>query len=111
MIRNIITQNTALMKNNRNKDDFELSPLLEQFKHKYRLNAKLDAVEIEKLWHQELGQGVSNYTDKVEFKRTTLYVWLTSSVIREELSYGKTRIIEMLNTKLGKEVVKKIVFY
>ena len=99
------------MKTDRNKDDFELSPLIEQFKSKYRLNTKLDAVELEELWHQELGKGISNYTDKIDFKRHTLYVWLNSSVIREELSYGKSRIINMLNKKLGKEAVKKIVFY
>ena len=99
------------MKTSRNKDDFELSPLIEQFKNKYKLNAKLDAVELEELWHQELRKGISNYTDKIDFKRNTLYVWLSSSVIREELSYGKSRIINMLNKRLGKEAVKKIVFY
>lgn len=99
------------MKPERNKDDFELSPLIEQFKLKYKLSSKLDAVELEELWHQELGKGISNYTDKIEFRRNTLYVWLSSSVIREELSYGKGRIIDMLNERLGKKVVKKIVLY
>jgi len=99
------------MKQNRNKDEFELTPLLEQFKRKYKLNTKLDAVELEELWHKELGKGVSNYTDKIEFKRNTLYVWLKSSVIREELSYGKTQIVKMLNKRLGKEAIKKIVLY
>ena len=99
------------MKPERNKDDFELSPLIEQFKRKYKLNTRLNAVELEALWHQELGKGISNYTDKITFKRATLYVWLSSSVIREELSYGKTRIIDMLNERMGKKVVKKIVLY
>ena len=99
------------MKPERNKDDFELSPLIEQFKRKYKLNARLNAVELETLWHQELGKGISNYTEKITFKRDTLYVWLSSSVIREELSYGKTRIIDMLNERMGKKVVKKIVLY
>lgn len=96
---------------NRHKDDLSLSPLIEQFKKKYKLEKKLDAVELEKIWHSELGKGISGYTKAVEFKRDTLYVWLNSSVIREELSYGKSRIIKMLNQKLGKEAVKKLVFY
>lgn len=99
------------MKPERNKDDFELSPLIEQFKRKYKLSSRLDAVELEELWHQELGKGISNYTDKIEFRRNTLYVWLSSSVIREELSYGKSRIIDMLNERLGREIVKKVVLY
>jgi hypothetical protein len=36
-------------------------------------------------------------------------VSLTSSVLREELNYGKDKIIAMINEELGKEVVKKVV--
>ena len=39
----------------------------------------------------------------------TLYVNLSSSVLREELSYGKDKIIKLINDELGKEVVDKII--
>jgi hypothetical protein len=38
-----------------------------------------------------------------------LYVKLTSAVLREELSYGKQKIIVMLNEELRKEIVKDLV--
>jgi hypothetical protein len=34
---------------------------------------------------------------------------LTSAVLREELSYGKQKIITMLNDELRKDVVKELV--
>jgi hypothetical protein len=34
---------------------------------------------------------------------------LSSSVLREELSYGKEKIIAMLNEAIGKNVIKKLV--
>ncbi|VAW10360.1 Zn-ribbon-containing, possibly RNA-binding protein and truncated derivatives, partial [hydrothermal vent metagenome] len=56
-----------------------------------------------------MGNGVNNYTTAVELRSETLFVSLSSSVLREELSHGKSKIIVMLNEELGKELVKKLV--
>jgi hypothetical protein len=37
-------------------------------------------------------------------------VKLNSSVLREELSYGKDKIIEMINKALGKDLIHDIRF-
>ena len=42
-----------------------------------------------------MGNGVNNYTHSVSLRRGTLFVELTSSVLREELSYGKLKIIKL----------------
>jgi hypothetical protein len=52
---------------------------------------------------------VNTYTKEVILKGSTLYVTLTSSVLREELSHGKQKIIIMLNDELRKDVVKELV--
>jgi len=52
---------------------------------------------------------VNTYTTRVELKDDILYVSLSSSVLREELSLGKTKIIKILNEALGKELIKKLV--
>ena len=56
-----------------------------------------------------MGSGVNNYTTAMEFKKDTLYVQLSSSVLREELSYGKEKIITMLNEAIGKPIISKLV--
>jgi len=56
-----------------------------------------------------MGNGVNNYTTDIKLDRDVLYVSLSSSVLREELSYGKQKIIDMLNESVGKNVVKKLV--
>jgi hypothetical protein len=56
-----------------------------------------------------MGNGVNNYTTAIELRHETLFVSLSSSVLREELSLGKTKIIAMLNEEIGKEVIKKLV--
>jgi hypothetical protein len=42
-------------------------------------------------------------------KGNTLYVALSSAVLREELSYGKDKIITMINEELRKELVKHLI--
>jgi hypothetical protein len=69
----------------------------------------LDKVDVRDAWTKLMGNGVNNYTTAIELKNETLYVKLSSSVLREELSYGTEKIIAMLNESLGKELVKKLV--
>ena len=56
-----------------------------------------------------MGKGVNNYTTNIKLQKDTLYVQLSSSVLREELSYGKDKIIAMLNEALGKDLIKKLI--
>ena len=65
--------------------------------------------KINGLWDQLLGDKISQFTDKVELRNETLYVSLSSAPLREELSYGKEKIMRMLNEEMGKETIKKIV--
>ena len=65
--------------------------------------------KINGLWDQLLGDKISQFTNKVELRNETLYVSLSSAPLREELSYGKEKIMRMLNEEMGKETIKKIV--
>ena len=65
--------------------------------------------KINGLWNQLLGDNISQFTDKVELRNETIYVSLSSAPLREELSYGKEKIMRMLNEEMGKEIIKKIV--
>lgn len=93
----------------RNKDNLSISELLQEFVDTNRLQPGLDKVNVRTAWAEMMGNGVNNYTTAIQLERDTLYVQLSSSVLREELSYGSQKIITMLNEALGKEVIKKLV--
>lgn len=93
----------------RTKDQLSISDLLKEFVNTNKLQPGLDKVNVQDAWAQMMGNGVNNYTTAIQLERDTLYVQLSSSVLREELSYGKEKIIAMLNESLGKEVIKKLV--
>lgn len=75
-----------------------------------KLEAGLDNIHVKDAWKNVMGSGVNSYTQEVILKGTTLYVKLTSSVLREELSYGKAKIIAMLNENISKEIIKELIF-
>ena len=86
-----------------------LSDALKEFVEANRLQKGLDRIDVQGAWEKLMGNGVNNYTTAVQLKNNTLYVQLSSSVLREELSYGKGKIINMLNEELGKPLIKTLV--
>jgi len=86
-----------------------IGDVLKQFIEKNKLQSGMDKIEVEDAWKSLMGNGVNSYTKEVVLKGTTLYVSLTSAVLREELSYGKQKIIKMINEELGKEVIKDVI--
>ena len=87
-----------------------IADVLKQFIEVNKLQVGMDKIDVEDAWKSLMGNGVNSYTKEVVLKGSTLYVALTSAVLREELSYGKQKIIKMINDELGKEVVKDVIF-
>lgn len=83
--------------------------ILNQIIKTNKLESGLNQVSVIDAWKNLMGNGVNNYTRSVALRNNILYVELTSSVLREELSYGKDKIIKMINEELGKEVVRDVV--
>lgn len=65
-------------------------------------------MNIREAWEKLMGNGVVSYTESVQLQNKTLVVKLKSSVLREELSYGKEKIVKMLNEEMGEELITKI---
>lgn len=62
-------------------------------------------------WKDVVGEVIYNYTTNIYIKNQTLYVQLSSSVIRQELQMGREILIRNLNAHVGSQVIFDIVFY
>lgn len=91
-------------------DDFSIGDAMKGFMKSTKLEAGLDIVNVKETWYKMMGPAFKNYTEQIELRRNTLYVQLNSSVVKQELEYGKSKIIKMLNEELGKDLIKEIVF-
>ena len=92
----------------RERESHSIKDLMQSFIQENNLSKGMQKIKIEEAWNHLMGAGVANYTESVQLQSKTLIVRLTSSVLREELSYGKEKIISMLNEEMGEKVVSKI---
>jgi hypothetical protein len=83
--------------------------ILQQIIQVNKLQSGMDQIDVRAAWKNLMGNGVNHYTKNVILKGSTLYVELSSAVLREELSHGKSKIVAMINEELRRDVVKDVV--
>ena len=93
----------------RNFDTKSIKLIIDNFIDDNSLSGGLNNVKIQRLWEKTMGSNINSYTTEINLKNKTLYVNLSSSVLRQELSYGKQKIIDLLNSEVGESIVTKIV--
>ena len=62
------------------------------------------------LWSETVGETVSKNTEPTSIEHGILSIKTTTSAWRQELQFQKTQIIEKLNKKLNKKLIKDIRF-
>jgi len=93
----------------RRKNEFmSIKDIMNDVLQDNKLQKGIDLLTIKEAWAEVMGNGVVSYTNDLQFKNNILYVKLTSSVLREELSYGKDKIIKLLNEKLNKVLINNV---
>jgi hypothetical protein len=90
-------------------NESSIGDVLKEIIQSNKLQPGMDQVSVKEAWVSLMGNGVNSYTKNVTLKGSTLYVELTSSVLREELSHGKSKIIAMINEELRRDIVKDLI--
>ena len=85
-----------------------IDELMKEMLQENNLQSGMDTIAVKEAWLDVMGQGVMTYTNTIELKKNILVVRLSSSALREELSYRKDKIITMLNENMNKTVIKRI---
>jgi GTP-sensing pleiotropic transcriptional regulator CodY len=80
------------------------------FEENPQLAEKLAETRLIESWSKVLGSTIMRYTGKLFIKNKSLYVELTSSVVKNELLMCRERLIQNLNKEAGKNVINNIVF-
>ena len=91
-------------------DAQNIKAILGEFSLKNALSDGIDTARIQENWSSIMGENISVYTKEVSLKQDVLIVKLSSSVLRQELSYGKEKIVEMINKSLGGNKIQDIRF-
>lgn len=87
-----------------------LGDAIDRLMKAYRLDGKLKEIEVLGKWEEMMGRAVHLRTKNIYIKNKVLYLELDSSVMRDELMYGKTVIIQRVNETAGFEIINDVWF-
>jgi len=92
------------------KYDSNLGDVLQELFDAYGWTEKMDGVRITNSWEKVVGSIFAKHTTNMYVKGKKLYVFLDSSVLRNELHMERTEIVKKLNLEIGKKVITEIIF-
>ncbi len=93
----------------RESNDETLKDALQRLSNDRQFKTKLRQAKIRDLWPQIMGQTIANYTGEIFIRKEILYLTITSSSLKQELTYGKDKIVKILNEELGEAYLKDVV--
>lgn len=86
-----------------------IGKVLDEIVQSKALKSGITNARINELWYELMGSHMTSYTEKITLRGNTLFISLNNAALREELRYGKDKILEMMNKQLGSEILEKIV--
>ena len=70
---------------------------------------KLAEARVPSVWPGLVGETVAGYTTSIRFVKGTMYVQVSSSVVRHELFMRRAQLQEAVNRAVGMPVVERII--
>ena len=91
-------------------NDQTLKEAIDQMLKTFHLDQKMNEVRVIGSWEKVMGRTVSNRTTQIYIRDKKLFVNLNSASLREELHHAREKIIKLLNTEAGVDVIQEIIF-
>ena len=88
-----------------------IGKVIQQFLREEGLETPYNQFKLMKALEDVLGHGISHHIGNTFIKNQTLYIELKSSVLRQELNMGRTKLVRQLNTAVGTQAISDIRFY
>lgn len=93
----------------RDKNEFTLAEAMQAMLREYKLGPQLNEMRVRALWAEQMGKTINTYTSQLSVRKGVLYLSILSAPLRQELSYAKDKIRDMLNAELGEDYIKEVV--
>jgi hypothetical protein len=93
----------------RRSKTISLAEALNDYIKEMNLGDKLSEVGVINSWEETVGKAISSRTTKIYIRDHILYIYLNSSVVRNELLMLREVLKDKLNQKAGAEVIKEII--
>lgn len=82
-----------------------LNEMVDTMKWKEHLNE----TKIRQVWKDKMGTTINQYTREMNLRKGKLFISLNSASLKQELSYEREKIKNMMNTELGGNYVVDVI--
>ena len=92
------------------QEPLSIKEIISQFIDVNDMGQKLDESQLIRLWPKIAGETVNAYTQSLQVRNRTLYVHLSSAVLRNELMMLRNELLRRYTEEFGHPVIDNIVF-
>src|ERR1035437_10007457 len=91
------------------QNDQPIKAVLQQMMERYKLEEKVNEVKLVHSWEKLMGKTIAKYTEEMYVSKKKLFLRVTSSPLKQELSYSRNKIIELVNKEIGEGYIDEVV--
>jgi hypothetical protein len=91
------------------RSEEKIDKALEQFVDQKQIRKGYYQSSIQKVWKEMMGDIVADYTSSIKISGDKLILEFTSASLKQEFLYKKDKLVTMLNDRMGKEVITKVI--
>jgi predicted nucleic acid-binding Zn ribbon protein len=86
-----------------------IGAVISDYLRELKIEKKVTEAGLINSWPSIVGPTIARQTEKVYIRNGVFYIHISSPVLRNEIAYMKTRIMEVLNEKAGQRIITRVV--
>ena len=90
-------------------DAISLGDAVKKFLESSRIKNQIQSLSIDDHWEKIMGKTIANYTDKIEIRNKSLFIYTTVAPLKNELVFQKDLIIQRVNEQIGPDAITEVV--
>ncbi len=92
------------------QNEITLKDAIDKLLNTYKLKSKVQEAQLVSAWENIMGKMIERHTRDLYIKNKKLFVKLDSAVVKQELMYARTKVLEKVNEELGAKVIDEVIF-
>jgi predicted nucleic acid-binding Zn ribbon protein len=93
----------------RKSNEQSIKEVINEMLSSYHIKDKLAEVDIVQQWEKLMGKLIAKNTQKIYIKDKKLFLYIESSALKQELTYSKSKIIDIINKESGTPLIHEVI--
>jgi len=86
-----------------------LKDVLDDMIREMRIGDKMLEMKVKKIWFEQMQGIIAKNTKYIHLRESILHISIESSVLKQELFMAREKICQIINERLGENVIKEVI--